>query len=163
MASGLSTAAVDTAARELAAFIRSCKGRLLIVTGAGISTASNIPDYRGKNGAYVVNKDYKPILYQEFMARHASRQRYWARSMLGYGNVAHAQPNSAHRTVAQLEAAGYARLGVITQNVDSLHQKAGSRNVIELHGTLATVVCQTCKHTIDRREYQQTLVDMNPA
>ncbi|KNE69253.1 hypothetical protein AMAG_13638 [Allomyces macrogynus ATCC 38327] len=148
-------------ARDVAAFIRSCHGKLLVITGAGVSTPSNIPDYRGPKGAYVVNKDYKPIQYQEFMGRHYNRQRYWARSMLGYGTIFHAQPNTIHHSLAEIEAKGHL-VGVVTQNVDSLHHKAGGRNVIELHGTLARVECQSCGHAIPRDEFQAMLKSLNP-
>ncbi|KAI9178795.1 hypothetical protein H9P43_005457 [Blastocladiella emersonii ATCC 22665] len=146
---------------DYARFIRSCGSRLLVITGAGVSTPSNIPDYRGPNGAYVKNKDYKPIQYQEFMGNHYNRQRYWARSMLGYGTVANAKPNVIHDVLADWQRAGRV-LGIVTQNVDSLHIKAGATEVVELHGTLAEVVCQGCKHTIKRVDYQHILASHNP-
>ncbi|KAI9138054.1 DHS-like NAD/FAD-binding domain-containing protein [Paraphysoderma sedebokerense] len=149
---------------ELAEFIIKSNKNLLVITGAGISTASNIPDYRGPNGVYTRNKDYKPILYQEFMTRHLSRQRYWARSMLGYNTILRAEPNAAHHAISGIQAHGWADLGVVTQNVDSLHQKAGSdpNTVTELHGTLANVQCMSCHHTIERKTFQEMLVSMNP-
>ncbi|KAI9219644.1 DHS-like NAD/FAD-binding domain-containing protein [Blastocladiella britannica] len=146
---------------ELAQFIRASESRLLVITGAGVSTPSNIPDYRGPNGAYVKNKAYKPIQYQEFMSGHYYRQRYWARSMLGYGNVQNAQPNVIHTVLANWQRRGRIH-GIITQNVDSLHLKGGAQSVLELHGTLARVECQSCKATTPRAEFQKQLVGLNP-
>src|SRR5580698_845082 len=104
--------------------------RLFVLTGAGISTDSGIPGYRDENGAW---KRSPPITLQEFLGSVAARQRYWARSTVGWPVVADAQPNDAHRALARLEAARYIPT-LVTQNVDGLHQRAGSHEVIELHG-----------------------------
>ncbi|HUX49228.1 MAG TPA: Sir2 family NAD-dependent protein deacetylase, partial [Spirochaetia bacterium] len=111
--------------------------RVVVLTGAGISTESGIPDYRGPDGP---RRRSPPIQYRDFVASEATRARYWARSAIGWPHFSHARPNAGHATVARLERAG-AVTGIITQNVDRLHQAAGSHQVIELHGALAEVVC----------------------
>jgi len=126
---------------ELANFIRK-KQSLVVITGAGISTESGIPDYRGPNGSY--KQGHKPVTYQEFLAKKQSRQRYWARSMSAWPLFASAQPSLPHLTIAQLEHLGFVD-NIITQNVDRLHHKAGSRKVLELHGTLSETFCLGCK------------------
>ncbi|MFL9962911.1 NAD-dependent protein deacetylase [Paraburkholderia sediminicola] len=133
--------------------------RLFVLTGAGISTDSGIPGYRDDNGAW---KRSPPITLQEFLGTLAMRQRYWARSMIGWPVVAHAQPNAAHNALARLEAAGHAPT-LVTQNVDGLHQRAGSREVIELHGGIDGVTCLDCGMQHARASIQQTLEANNPA
>jgi len=129
-----------------------------VLTGAGISTASGIPDYRDNSGEW---KHQKPMDYRDFVASHAARQRYWSRSYFGWQRFRQASPNAAHRAIAQLEQLG--RLaGTVTQNVDGLHQRAGSRQVIELHGSLATVICLDCGHSMARASMQQALLGGNP-
>ena len=132
--------------------------RLFVLTGAGISTASGIPDYRDRDGAW---KNRKPMEYREFVATPAARQRYWTRSYLGWQRFGEAQPNVAHRALAELERLG--RLSAtVTQNVDGLQQRAGSRDVVELHGTLAEVVCLSCDSRLPRAEVQRQLAARNP-
>ena len=133
--------------------------RLFVLTGAGISTDSGIPGYRDENGAW---KRSPPVTLQEFLGSIASRQRYWARSTVGWPVVAQAQPNAAHRALAQLEAAQHVRT-LVTQNVDGLHQRAGSGDVIELHGSIGQVACLDCGTHHTRASIQQTLIDENPA
>lgn len=133
--------------------------RLFVLTGAGISTDSGIPGYRDENGAW---KRSPPITLQEFLGSEASRRRYWARSTIGWPTVGLAQPNAAHRALARLGAAGYART-LVTQNVDGLHQRAGSRDVIELHGSIAHVHCLDCGAQYSRESIQPELVARNPA
>ena len=130
----------------------------LVLTGAGISTGSGIPDYRDELGAW---KRPAPVNFQDFMAHAATRQRYWARSLAGWPVFAKAQPNAAHRALAQLELAGCVQT-VITQNVDGLHQRAGSRHVVDLHGCLAQVICMGCGATSARSTFQHTLLAANP-
>ncbi|MFL9874442.1 NAD-dependent protein deacetylase [Paraburkholderia megapolitana] len=132
--------------------------RLFVLTGAGISTDSGIPGYRDENGAW---KRSPPITLQEFLGSVAARQRYWARSTVGWPVVADAQPNDAHRTLARLEAARYVPT-LVTQNVDGLHQRAGSHEVIELHGGINGVTCLDCGAQHDRAAIQHTLVVDNP-
>ncbi len=132
--------------------------RICVLTGAGCSTASGIPDYRDVEGAW---KRDPPMRFQDFTSGVPARQRYWARSAIGYKQFSAVGPNAAHHALAQLEQD--ARLnGLITQNVDGLHQRAGSRNVIDLHGRIDTVVCLDCHARIERSEFQQQLEYLNP-
>ncbi|SIT34995.1 NAD-dependent protein deacetylase [Paraburkholderia ribeironis] len=133
--------------------------RLLVLTGAGISTDSGIPGYRDDNGAW---KRSPPITLQEFLGTLAMRQRYWARSMIGWPVVERAQPNAAHTALVRLEAAGHVPT-LVTQNVDGLHQRAGSREVIELHGGIDGVTCLDCGMQHTRASIQRTLEANNPA
>ena len=132
--------------------------RIFVLTGAGISTASGIPDYRNESGDW---KHQRPMDYRDFVARHSARQRYWTRSFIGWQRFRKAQPNAAHRALARLESLG--RLAhTVTQNVDGLHQRAGSRSVTELHGSLATVVCLDCGESMTRETVQLQLAALNP-
>ena len=131
------------------------RGNVLILSGAGLSTESGIPDYRGPTGRARRARGAEPMTYQTFVATAEARRRYWARSHLGWRQVASARPNAGHRAVAHLQRRGLLS-GIITQNVDGLHQAAGARDVIELHGSLARVVCLDCaqrsgRHALDRR------------
>ncbi|SHK76962.1 NAD-dependent protein deacetylase [Rhodothermus profundi] len=132
--------------------------RIAVLTGAGCSTESGIPDYRGEGTR---RRARRPIQYRTFLTDAAARAHYWARSTLGWPRLAKAQPNPGHYALAWLERAGLLT-GLITQNVDRLHHKAGSRRVLELHGNLATVRCLTCKYTIPRAAFQQWLLNLNP-
>lgn len=151
-------------ASRLASFLSNNKGRILCITGAGISTDSSIPDYRGQNGIYTRDPNYRPIFYQEFVSSHATRQRYWARSTLGWRTIQSAQPNISHSILADLEIQNYftKRQSLITQNVDHLHTKSGMQSVLELHGTLHTVQCTSCRQTIPRQDFQTQLRELNP-
>ena len=132
--------------------------RLVIITGAGLSTASGIGDYRDRNGQW---KRAAPIQHDAFVRSAATRQRYWARSFHGWRAFIRARPNAAH---AALAAPGLQSrtLGIITQNVDRLHQAAGQRSVIDLHGRLDRVVCLGCGARIPRADLQETLAVLNP-
>ena len=130
---------------------------LTVLTGAGVSTASGIPDYRDRDGN---SKIKTPIQFQEFVGSRGMRQRYWARSFVGWQRFSKAAPNPAHRALAELESRGKVDT-LVTQNVDGLHQEAGSRNLIHLHGDLAGVVCLQCDRRIQRRDYQQRLQAAN--
>jgi NAD-dependent SIR2 family protein deacetylase len=133
--------------------------RLFVLTGAGCSTESGIPDYRDADGEW---KRSRPIMLQDFLANERSRQRYWARSLVGFRRLGGARPNDAHRSLARLERRG--RIAqLVTQNVDGLHQAAGSRDVIDLHGRIDTVRCLTCGARIAREQLQMELVTRNPA
>lgn len=125
------------------------------LTGAGMSTDSGIPDYRGPTSVRAT-----PMQYREFVGSADARRRYWARSYLGWRRISHAQPNAGHRALADLEAARLS--GVITQNVDGLHSAAGSTRVINLHGDIATVVCLECGGRSARSELQRRLAQANP-
>jgi NAD-dependent SIR2 family protein deacetylase len=140
---------------ELAALAR---GRSIVaLTGAGLSTESGIPDYRSPQA---LAKPRKPIQGPEFVRSEAMRRRYWARSALGWAQMRGAEPNAGHRALAVLERAGIVAK-VITQNVDRLHRKAGSRSVTELHGALAEVACLACGALEDRDALQERILAHN--
>ncbi|MBI4586896.1 MAG: Sir2 family NAD-dependent protein deacetylase [Planctomycetes bacterium] len=122
-------------------------------TGAGISTESGIGDFRSPGGVW---SRHQPVLYQEFIASSEARRRYWAIRKETYGQFAGAKPNLAHRTLAELEAAGGLR-AVITQNIDRLHQMAGSRKVLELHGNAREIVCLGCRQVSQAEEIHSRL------
>lgn len=133
-------------------------GRLFVLTGAGCSTDSGIPDYRDGDGAW---KRRPPIDFQTFMGGAAARARYWARSMVGWRRFGSVRPNAAHRALAAMEREGRVVL-LVTQNVDGLHQAAGSRNVVDLHGRLDEVHCMCCDWRGPRRDWQDMLAALNP-
>lgn len=143
---------------RLAAFIRA-HPRLFVLTGAGCSTASGIPDYRDAEGQW---KRPQPVTFQAFMGEEATRQRYWARSLVGWRVMGHAQPGAAHRALARLEALGHVEM-LLTQNVDGLHDAAGSRSTVDLHGRIDTVRCMHCETRMPRAALQQRLLEANPA
>jgi len=132
--------------------------RLFVLTGAGCSTDSGIPDYRDADGQW---KRTPPVTYQAFMGEPATRQRYWARSLLGWPRFGQARPNGTHSALAVLEARGQLEV-LLTQNVDRLHQRAGSQAVIDLHGRLDQVRCMGCEARTPRDVFQQRLLDHNP-
>ena len=135
----------------------------VILSGAGISVASGLADYRGTNGTYRVNKSYRPIYYHEFLANHEARKRYWARSFLGWTNLHKARPNAAHYAIKSLGNIGLIR-SVVTQNVDSFHSIAHpSLPTLELHGYLRALVCVSCGNELERGEFQEGLARLNPA
>ncbi|WP_163558983.1 NAD-dependent protein deacetylase [Halomonas sp. NO4] len=148
----------DIHREALAAFVAH-HPRLAVLTGAGVSTASGIPDYRDDGGAW---KRPPPMEHGVFMASHAARQRYWARALLGFRTLQAARPNAAHHALARLEALGHV-VGVITQNVDGLHQRAGSRRVIDLHGRAEVVRCMGCGARRMRYDLHAELARRNPA
>lgn len=132
--------------------------RLVVLTGAGVSTGSGIPDYRCEAGEW---KRKPPVRFQEFLSSESIRRRYWARAMAGWRLVRDAAPNTAHVALTELERAG--RLHhLITQNVDRLHQRAGSVNVIDLHGRIDRVRCLDCGELASRDEHQLRLEEANP-
>lgn len=132
--------------------------RTLVLSGAGLSTDSGIPDYRSPERLKVPRK---PMRYQMFVGSEAARKRYWARSVVGWPHIATAQPNDGHRAVAALEKRGVVS-GVLTQNVDGLHQQAGTEEVLELHGRLRSVICLRCTQTEKRERLQRRLLYCNP-
>lgn len=134
-------------------------GGVLVLSGAGISTDSGIPDYRGPNGR--LRRD-TPMHYDQFVGSAKQRRRYWARSHLGWRGVATATPNDGHRAVAALQAAQVVT-HVITQNVDGLHQAAGTKRVVELHGSLGRVVCLHCGACSGRAALEDRLTAANPS
>ena len=132
-------------------------GDITVLSGAGLSTESGIPDYRGPDGKRRVT----PMTYGEFVASADGRRRYWARSFVGWRRFAAAAPNDGHRAVAALQRLGLVR-DVITQNVDGLHQAAGARDVLELHGNLDRVVCLNCGESAGRADLDTRLREANP-
>jgi NAD-dependent SIR2 family protein deacetylase len=134
-------------------------GDVVVLSGAGLSTESGIPDYRGPSG---LARRGQPMTYQAFTGSAAARQRYWARSHLGWRHIAGAVPNAGHLAVAALDRHGLLR-GIITQNVDGLHQAAGARAVTELHGSLHRVVCLSCWRRTPRMALDDRLRAANPA
>lgn len=132
--------------------------RLFVLTGAGCSTESGIPDYRDVDGEW---KHRRPVQYADFVGNERVRQRYWARSMVGWRRVGRADPNGAHRALASLEARGRIHW-LVTQNVDGLHQRAGSTRVTDLHGRIDRVICLNCGRKDKRADLQSRIVSENP-
>jgi NAD-dependent SIR2 family protein deacetylase len=150
----LSTAEVGRP--QLDALVDLLSGRTwTVLSGAGASTDSGIPDYRGPTSARAT-----PMLFGEFVGSPEAQQRYWARSYLGWRRMVRAQPNAGHRALVGLERFGL--FGVVTQNVDGLHGAAGSRDVVSLHGEIATVICLDCGERTPRRNLQERLALLNP-
>ncbi len=143
---------------ELAAFLARSR-RLLVLTGAGCSTESGIPDYRSPGGAWT---RHKPIYFSAFVRSEEVRRFYWARSFRGWPRFAAARPNDAHRALAELERRGRVH-HLITQNVDDLHQEAGSRRVVQLHGRNRLVVCLECGAELPREDVQERMARENAA
>jgi len=129
--------------------------RVVTLTGAGISTDSGIPDYRGPG-----SPSRKPMTYADFVSGVDAQRRYWARAHVGWRHLAYAEPNSGHYALAALERAGVVT-GLITQNVDGLHSRAGHRTVVDLHGRVGEVVCLGCGARSGRRELHQRLTLLN--
>jgi NAD-dependent SIR2 family protein deacetylase len=149
------TTTLEPKLRELVELVQ--RGRVVVLSGAGLSTDSGIPDYRGPSGAL---RRHTPMTYGVFVGSVEARRRYWARSYAGWGQIARACPNSGHYAVAGLQERG--RLdGIITQNVDGLHQAAGARDVIELHGGLDLVVCLDCGRRERRVELGERMREAN--
>ena len=132
--------------------------QITVLTGAGCSLPSGIPTYRDTQGTWKRNA---PIYHKDFLSKHESRQRYWARSMAGWPSIAKAEPNDLHRFLTLLERRGKIRV-LVTQNIDALHQRAGHKNVIDLHGRLDQVVCLACGVESSRHDLQHRLETLNP-
>ena len=144
---------VSTTEPSYAEALTLLRGRpLVVLTGAGLSTDSGIPDYRGPGAPTRL-----PMTFQEFVSGPAARQRYWARSHLGWGRMRRAEPNPGHRALARLEADL-----LITQNVDGLHEQVGTPRLVALHGRVADVVCLDCRTTSARVALQERLTELNP-
>lgn len=151
------TQSVAQAGVELADFIAR-HPKLWILTGAGVSTDSGIPDYRDAQGQW---KRSPPVQHGDFMGSHAVRQRYWARALVGFKALREAQVSGAHRALAALEHMGFVEM-LVTQNVDRLHQRAGSRKVIDLHGRADTVSCMACGYHMMRHAMHSEMAQLNP-
>lgn len=149
---------LDHQADELAAFIHA-NAPVLVLTGAGISTDSGIPDYRDSHGNW---KRKQPVQHQDFMQCAATRQRYWARSLVGWPIMQQAQPNLAHHKIAELENKGLFSM-TVTQNVDRLHQKAGSQSVVDLHGRADELICMSCGYNEQRALMHARCAALNPS
>ena len=130
----------------------------LVLSGAGLSTESGIPDYRSPEA---LARAREPMRYQAFVADSAARQHYWARSHVGWSTMCRVEPNAGHHAVSELQKLGVVT-GVLTQNVDGLHQRAGSSNVLELHGSLARVRCLNCRQPETMTSFQRRLRELNP-
>lgn len=143
-------------AEDLAGLVRA--GGVVVLSGAGLSTESGIPDYRGPSGSL---RRRLPMTYDQFVGTPQARQRYWARSYLGWRTITKAEPNDGHRAVAELQHRGLVG-GIITQNVDGLHQAAGAMDVVELHGGLDDVVCLSCRQRCSRLAHDDRLRAANP-
>lgn len=143
--------------RDLEVFLNQHR-RLFVITGAGLSAPSGIDTYRDHDGRW---QRAAPVQHQDFIRSEHSRQRYWARSLRGWPMFRQAAPNPAHLALAALEAAGRVQC-VVTQNVDGLHQRAGQKRLIELHGSLGTVICLDCGHGVPRESLQRWLERHNP-
>jgi NAD-dependent SIR2 family protein deacetylase len=149
--------AIETDLDTLAGLLGSA-GSVLVLTGAGMSTDSGIPDYRGADGTRRV----APVEYREFVGSPDARRRYWARAFVGWRRLATVGPNAGHHAIARLQGVG-ALGALITQNVDGLHQAAGSRDVVELHGALAVVVCLACGARSRRAALDERIRVLNPS
>lgn len=134
------------------------KSSITCLTGAGISTASGIPDYRGINGSY--KKGHKPMIHHEFITSNNSRKRYWLRSMAGYKYLSNTNPSKGHYSLTKLQELGIIK-NIITQNVDNLHEKAQSKNILHLHGFIHDVKCLNCGNVTSRGDYQKRLEEHN--
>jgi NAD-dependent SIR2 family protein deacetylase len=144
-------------ATDLGEFLRRHR-RLFVLTGAGVSTDSGIPGYRDDDGRW---QRRPPVTLQDFLATDAARRRYWVRSMVGWPLLARARPNAAHAALARLETAHRLEL-LVTQNIDGLHQRAGNSAVVELHGSIARVICLDCRAAQSRAAFQRVLEAANP-
>ena len=142
---------------EIARLVQRSR-QLLVLTGAGCSTESGIPDYRDREGAW---KRKQPMSYQEFIGSHEAQRRYWARAVIGWKRLRNVQPNRSHRVLARLERFGRVQ-SLITQNVDGLHQSAGSIQVLDLHGRIDAVECLCCRRSSRREPLQRRLEQLNP-
>jgi len=149
-----------TEVQQLQEFVET-RSKLFVLTGAGVSTESGIPDYRSEGVGVYARTTYRPMVIQEFVASGQSRKRYWARNFIGWPEFSSLQPNIAHTTLNNWQEKNKINC-LVTQNVDSLHKKAGSANTIELHGTGFTVMCLKCDYRVDRFVFQKTLVKFNP-
>jgi NAD-dependent deacetylase len=149
----MSAATAQDAKLALARELVSSSRRIVVFTGAGVSTPSGIPDFRSPGGVW---SRFQPVTLQEFLASEAGRQRYWEMRRLMWPDFARAEPNVVHRALARLEAAGRVK-GVVTQNIDGLHQLAGSRKVVELHGTNRRVECMRCHREAEMAPVQERL------
>ncbi|GAB0093770.1 NAD-dependent protein deacylase [Sergentomyia squamirostris] len=142
-------------------FLRD-KSQILVLTGAGISTESGIPDYRSEGVGLYARTNTRPIQHPDFVKYENVRKRYWARNFVGWPRFSSIEPNAIHHSLARFERQGRI-LGLVTQNVDCLHTKAGSKKIIEIHGNGYIVICLSCDYSIPRHDFQDILNTMNPS
>eukprot|EP00096_Caligus_rogercresseyi_P011238 TRINITY_DN4360_c0_g1_i2.p1 TRINITY_DN4360_c0_g1~~TRINITY_DN4360_c0_g1_i2.p1 ORF type:complete len:299 (-),score=75.72 TRINITY_DN4360_c0_g1_i2:29-925(-) len=147
--------------QRLGDFVGGCE-RLYVLTGAGISTESGIPDYRSEEVGTYARSNSRPIQHKDFMSSEKARRRYWARNFLGWSRWSSVLPNNTHHTLASWERLGKLPFGLVTQNVDQLHFKSGSSRVVELHGSNSIVHCMSCSHHLHRQTFQSLLASRNP-
>lgn len=140
----------------------SVSKNIVVLTGAGISTESGIPDYRSEGVGLYARSNNRPVQYQNFLKSEGVRKRYWARNYVGWPRFSSFQPNATHLGISKLMNEDGIVQCVVTQNVDSLHLKANTKNVIELHGTAFRVICLGCSFTIERHAFQHLLAKLNP-
>jgi len=134
--------------------------KIFLITGAGVSTESGIPDYRSEGVGLFATSNRRPIKIQEFLSHPQTRRRYWARNFFAWPRFSSFNPNIAHQTIRQWESLG--KIGcLVTQNVDGLHRKAGSTQCVELHGTAFHVICLSCDYDIERAQFQKVLESCN--
>jgi NAD-dependent deacetylase sirtuin 4 len=145
----------------LSDFVREASPGLLLLTGAGISTESGVPDYRSAEVGLFARSNRKPVQHSVYMRSPDARKSFWSRSFVGWPRWSALTPNAAHRALAEWERRGVVA-HVVTQNVDQLHYKAGSQKVIELHGTNSRVACTSCSYSITRQAFQHVLTECNP-
>ncbi|KAK3083666.1 hypothetical protein FSP39_001007 [Pinctada imbricata] len=156
----LSKSAAERDVERLTEFLQK-HNRILVLTGAGISTESGIPDYRSQGVGLYARSTNRPVIYQDFVKSAHIRQRYWARNFVGWPKFSSVLPNDSHFMIKYLEDMGKITW-IVTQNVDTLHHKAGSRNIIELHGSTNRVMCLHCDHKMKRTELQDQIINENP-
>lgn len=154
------SSANETDVHKFKEFIHNSK-RLLVITGAGISTESGIPDYRSEGVGLYARSSSRPVQYQDFVKKADMRQRYWARNFVGWPTFSSVLPNKTHMILSEWETIGNLHW-LVTQNVDALHYKAGSKNLTELHGSAHRVECLDCKHMISRPDLQEMIKRDNP-
>ncbi|KAJ8954658.1 hypothetical protein NQ314_007058 [Rhamnusium bicolor] len=152
---------LDSDVKQLESFVNN-SNKITILTGAGISTESGIPDYRSEEVGLYARTNHRPTQHQDFVKSSKVRQRYWARNYVGWDRFSKCEPNAVHFSLRNLEVEHNKVASIVTQNVDSLHFKAGSKNVIELHGTAFRVICLHCKTSYSRYYIQEKLIELNP-
>ncbi|KAG5451719.1 NAD-dependent protein lipoamidase sirtuin-4 [Clonorchis sinensis] len=135
---------------------------MLVLTGAGVSTESGLPDYRSERVGLYARTDRRPVEFQTFLRNEEARRFYWARNFIGWPYFSQVQPNTSHHILADW-ASNKRLFAIITQNVDRLHHRAGCNRILELHGTSHYVVCLTCQHRFGRAELQQMFLELNPS
>ena len=153
--------AVDEVQLEKLQMLIDDSSKVLVLTGAGISTESGIPDYRSEAVGLYARSNHRPILHQDFMKSKYARQRYWARNFVGWETFSGVEPNISHLTLSKWERLGKIT-SLVTQNVDRLHHKAGNKVVIELHGSAYDVKCMNCSHILCRHDFQAKISELNP-